>query len=101
MRCGEVGHLTSECKVPQEKSSSFVVCRQCGEIGHISSECKTAKVAMPNVCPLCGKIGHTLAECPSDMPGKKEEEKKETKAAPVKKAMTSEDLKDTEQFPSL
>jgi len=102
MRCGEVGHLQSKCEKPAADQNQYRVCHHCGEIGHIASECKVPSVAKPDVCPLCGKIGHSVSECPADMPEKPATEaKKEPQEKPRKKGISSSDLEDIEQFPSL
>jgi len=103
-RCGEEGHSSNKCEKPAEDHSQYLLCRFCGEIGHSTSDCKAPKVQRPDVCPICGQIGHKKEECTLDMPEEVTKVVEEKKPEPVKapkKTMTSSDLQDTEQFPSL
>jgi len=99
--CGEEGHNAEECDKPVEKLGSTIVCHRCGEIGHTASDCKVPSMHRLEVCPICGQFGHGIDECPSDMPSKPASEKPAHEKVQRKKLMTSTDLQDVEQFPSL
>jgi len=99
-RCGEVGHSSEGCSKKPEDKAAYILCHFCGEFGHTTSECKAERLQPLTICPLCGQPGHNADNCPADMPAT-EEKKPEPVKAPRKKAITSSDLNDSEQFPSL
>ena len=66
-RCGEVGHLGSECTslstIPESRK-----CYGCGKEGHLSSNCPAD--TKRGMCYNCGGQGHTSRNCPKPVPRK-------------------------------
>gem|GEM_PF-3131867 len=55
-KCGERGHMASECK------AKAAVCFACGKAGHRAAECRT-KIGGSKSCFTCGKQGHLANAC--------------------------------------
>ena len=71
MTCGEVGHFSRNCSVPQTcyicrgvghlaKHCPNMRCHKCMSTGHFARNCPSKQL----VCRLCRCSGHKAAECP-------------------------------------
>lgn len=72
--CGQVGHISYDCAVPQVRKACFV----CGNSGHFARDwyhhhilsntnCdfySSPQRAQVSVCARCNKIGHVTWQCP-------------------------------------
>ena len=78
-RCGQVGHMTTECPNPAKPKPCCLcgdtnhdfrncpnkqICFNCGQPGHVSRECKMRR-GMPRrmVCGTCFQSGHHRLQC--------------------------------------